>query len=144
MDPFKQMGDWRKNMDNFFGENFWNEFDGIMKPTIPQINMYQSEHEVMCIVNIPGLNDLNQLDIYVDYTTLELRGTIDLEHASGTVVKQEILQGVFERKLSLPFPVRADKIKATYKNGLVFIQLHRLISDTSRRNKINVRLLEDD
>ncbi|RDW18943.1 Hsp20/alpha crystallin family protein [Oceanobacillus chungangensis] len=144
MDQFKQMTDWKKNLDKFFGENFWNEFDGIIKPTIPQINMYQTENEIMCIVNIPGLNDLNQLNIYVDYATLELRGTIDLQHASGSVIKEEILQGVFEREISLPFPVRADKIKATYKNGLTFIQLHRLISDTSRKNKINVRLLEDE
>ncbi|RDW20191.1 Hsp20/alpha crystallin family protein [Oceanobacillus arenosus] len=143
MDPFKQMGEWRKNLDNFFGDNFWNEFDGIIKPTIPQVNMYHTENEMMCIVNVPGLNDLDQLNIYIDYATLELRGTIDLEHVSGNVFKEEILQGVFEREISLPFPVRADKIKATYKNGLVFIQLHRLISETSRRNKVNVRLLED-
>lgn len=59
-------------------------------------------------------------------------------------MKEEILQGVFEREIQLPFPVRADKIEATYKNGLVFIQLHRLISDSSKRKKVNVRLLEDE
>ena len=144
MDPFKQMGDWKKNLDNFFGDSFWSEFEGIIKPTIPQINLYQSDHELLCIVNMPGLDDLYQIDIYVDYAVLELKGTIDLHHSGGTIVKEEILQGVFERSISLPFPVRADKIKATYKNGLVFIQLHRLISETSRKNKVNVRLLEDE
>ncbi|PAV28020.1 heat-shock protein Hsp20 [Virgibacillus profundi] len=144
MDPFKQMGDWKKNLDQFFGENFWSEFDDIIKPNIPQINMYQSDHEVMCIVNMPGLDDLYQIDIYVDHATLELKGTIDIHHSGGTAIKEEILQGVFEREISLPFPVRADKIKATYRNGLVYIQLHRLISETSRRNKVNVHLLKDE
>ncbi|MFD1038897.1 Hsp20/alpha crystallin family protein [Virgibacillus byunsanensis] len=144
MDPFKQMGDWKKNMDHFMGDNFWNEFEGIIKPTIPQLNIYQSDHELFCIVNVPGLDDINKLDIYVDYATLELKGVIDISHIGGTVIKEEILQGAFERSITLPFPVRADKIKATYRNGLVFIQLHRLISETSKRNKVNVRMLEDD
>ncbi len=131
-------------MDHFFGENFWNEFEGIMKPNIPQINMYQTDNEILCIVNMPGLKNLNQIDIYVNYTTLELRGNINLEHAHGTVIKEEILQGVFDRKIDLPFPVRADKMDATYKNGLVFIQLHRLISETSNLNKVDIKLLEDE
>lgn len=144
MDPFKQMGDWKNNMDHFFGDNFWNEFEGVIKPNIPQVNIYQSDHELYCIVNMPGLDNLNQIDIYVDFATLELKGTIDIDHQGGTVVKEEILQGVFERSITLPFPVRADKIKATYRNGLLFIQLHRLISDTNKRNKVNVHLLEDE
>ncbi|MCC2250315.1 Hsp20/alpha crystallin family protein [Virgibacillus sp. AGTR] len=144
MDPFQQMTDWKKNMDHFFGENFWNEFEGIIKPTIPQINLYQTDHELFCVANIPGLVDLDKLDVYVDYSTLELRGTIDIDNSFSIKIKEEILQGVFERRISLPFPVRSDKIKATYKNGLVFIQLHRLISETSRKNRVNVHVLEDN
>lgn len=144
MDPFKQMSDWRKNMDHFFGDQFWNEFEGVMKPTIPQINIYQYDHELICIVNIPGLTDLNKVDIFVDYARLELKGVIDISYTGGTVVKEEILQGVFEREITLPFPVRRDKINATYKDGLVFIQLHRLISDESGRNKVNVQIVEED
>ncbi|MFD2045182.1 Hsp20/alpha crystallin family protein [Ornithinibacillus salinisoli] len=144
MDPFQQMNDWKNNMDQFFGEKFWDQFEGIIKPNIPQVNVYQTEHELLCIVNVPGLVKLEKIDIYVDYTTLELRGVIDIAHGGGTVVKEEILQGAFERSIALPFPVRSDKIKATYKHGLVYIQLHRLISDSSRKNRINVRLLEDE
>nr|WP_246187612.1 Hsp20/alpha crystallin family protein [Ornithinibacillus caprae] len=131
-------------MDQFFGEKFWDQFEGIIKPNIPQVNIYQTDHEILCIVNVPGLEDLDKIDIYVDYATLELRGVIDIGHGGGIVVKEEILQGAFERTISLPFPVRSDKIKATYRHGLVFIQLHKLISESSRKNRVNVRLLEDE
>lgn len=144
MDPFKQMTDWTKNMDQFFGENFWNDFENLIKPTIPQINMYQTDNEVLCIVNIPGLTSINQIDIFVNYTTLELRGHIDLDFKLGTVYKEEIQQGVFDRKITLPFPVRSDKITANYKSGLVFIQLHRFISEVSDRNKVDIKFLEDE
>ncbi|WP_026908083.1 Hsp20/alpha crystallin family protein [Paucisalibacillus globulus] len=144
MDPFQQMSDWKRNMDHFFGEQFWDQFEGILKPTIPQINLYQTDNEILCIANIPGINDLEKIDIYVDYATMELRGTIDIGHSVGTVVKEEILQGVFERKVTLPFPVRSDKIKATYNHGLLYIQLHRFISSSSRKNRVSVELLEDE
>ncbi|MFS0674478.1 Hsp20/alpha crystallin family protein [Ornithinibacillus sp. 179-J 7C1 HS] len=143
MDPFQQMSDWKRNLDHFFGEQFWDQFEGILKPTIPQINLYQTDNELLCIASIPGLMNMEKVDIYVDYATLELRGTIDIGQSSGTVVKEEILQGVFERKISLPFPVRSDKIKATYSNGLLYVQLHRLISDSSRKNRVKVELLEE-
>ncbi|WP_284141354.1 MULTISPECIES: Hsp20/alpha crystallin family protein [unclassified Virgibacillus] len=144
MDPFQQMNDWKKSMDHFFSDSFWNQFEGIVKPTIPQFNMYQSDHELYCIVSIPGLESIDHIDIYVDYATLELRGAIEISPHGEKAVKEEIMQGVFERSIQLPFPVRADKISATYRDGLVHIKLHRLISDSSRRNKVNVRLLDDE
>ncbi|MFD2760233.1 Hsp20/alpha crystallin family protein [Lentibacillus juripiscarius] len=144
MDPFKQMADWRKNMDHFFGEQFWNEFDHIVKPTIPQINIYQYDHELICVASIPGLIDLNKVDIYVDYATLELKGVIDITYSGGTVVQDEILQGVFDREVTLPFPVRKDKVHASYRNGLLIIHLHRLISDESSRSRVNIQLDDDD
>ncbi|MEW9677645.1 Hsp20/alpha crystallin family protein [Lentibacillus sp. L22] len=144
MDPFKQMSEWKKNMDSFFGESFWNEFEDVIKPTIPQVNMYQAENEVTCIVNIPGLADINKLDIYVNYTELELNGVIDIQKGGGTVIQEEILQGAFERTVKLPFPVRSDKISANYKDGIVLIQLHRLISETSSKHRVPVRLLLDN
>lgn len=143
MDPFQQMSDWKRNMDHFFGEQFWDQFEGILKPTIPQINLYQTDNEILCIASIPGLRNLEKIDIYVDYTTLELRGAIDIGLQSGTIVKEEILQGVFERTISLPFPVRSDKIKATYNNGLLIIQLHRYISESSRKNRVKIETLAD-
>ncbi|SFB14527.1 HSP20 family protein [Lentibacillus halodurans] len=130
-------------MDHFFGDHFWNEFENIIKPTIPQINIYQYNHELICIASIPGLTDLNKIDIFVDHTTLELKGVIDVAYTGGTVVKEEILQGVFERNITLPFPVRRDKINATYQNGLVIIHLHRLISDESSRSKVSIQLSDD-
>lgn len=142
MDPFKHMSDWRKNMDHFFGDNFWNEFENIIKPTIPQINIYQYDHELICIASIPGLTDLNKIDLFVNHATLELKGVIDIAYTGGTVFKEEILQGMFERKIALPYPVRQDKINAAYQNGLVVIHLHRLISDENSRRKVNIQLTD--
>ncbi|GAA0497375.1 Hsp20/alpha crystallin family protein [Salinibacillus aidingensis] len=143
MDPFKNMQDWKKNMDNFFGEQFWSEFEGILKPPIPQINMYQSDHEITILCNIPGTNEIKNIDLFVDYASLEIQGVISLP-AHGNLVQEEISQGAFDRSIELPFPVRGDKVEATYKNGLLTIQLHRLITKESNKNRVAVRVMDED
>ncbi|KGP71269.1 Hsp20/alpha crystallin family protein [Pontibacillus yanchengensis] len=143
MDPFQNMQDWRKNLDQFFGNDFWGEFEGILKPQIPQVNVYKSENEILCYVNVPGLDDIDKVDVYVDYTTLELTGVISLQSPHQQLVQEEILQGSFERKIELPYPVRGDKINATYRNGLLIIQLHRLIQQETNKQRIHIRNLEE-
>ncbi|SEU05653.1 HSP20 family protein [Salinibacillus kushneri] len=143
MDPFKNMQDWKKNMDNFFGEQFWSEFEGIMKPPIPQINIYQSDHELTILCNIPGMKEVKNIDLFVDYASLEIQGVISLP-SQGNLVQEEILQGAFDRKIELPFPVRGDKVDATYKNGLLNIQLYRLITKESNKNRVSVRVMDKD
>ncbi|MRH44900.1 Hsp20 family protein [Aquibacillus halophilus] len=142
MDPFSNMGDWKKNMDSFFGDSFWNEFEDVLKPPVPQINLYQYEKEILCYVNLPGVKDLEKIDVYVDYATLELKGIIDIEHSGGKVIKNEIIQGVFERKVELPFPVRSDKINATYQHGLLVLQLHRLIKEQTNKSRLSIQHLD--
>ncbi|KGX88257.1 Hsp20/alpha crystallin family protein [Pontibacillus litoralis] len=142
MDPFQNMQEWRKNLDRFFGEDFWGEFEGVLKPKIPQINMYQSDNEIMLYANIPGLDDVNQVDVYVFNATIELRGVINIT-PSHQLIQEEILQGSFERTIELPYPVRSDKINATYQNGLLIIQLHRLIQQDTNKQRIHIQYLEN-
>ncbi|MCP8617845.1 Hsp20/alpha crystallin family protein [Salirhabdus salicampi] len=142
MDPFQNMQDWKKNMDRFFGESFWNEFDHVLKPPIPQVNVYQYDNEVCCIFNIPGIEDVKNINVYVDYATLEVRGEIPI-HQSGQLVQEEIVQGSFDRKIDLPFPVRSDKIDATYKNGLLIMNLYRLITKQSNKHRVPIKILKN-
>lgn len=143
MDPFKTMHDWKNNMDHFFGEDFWGQFEGIIKPPIPQINLYTSENEILCVVNLPGMKNSKNVDVLVDYAMLEIRGIISLDGGSKQLVQEEILQGTFERKIELPFPVRSDKINATYQNGLLYITLYRHIQKQVQKNKVPIRVLEN-
>lgn len=39
-------------MVHLFDDQFWNEFENVIKPTIPRINIYQYDHELICIVPV--------------------------------------------------------------------------------------------
>ncbi|MGI8314593.1 Hsp20/alpha crystallin family protein [Halobacillus mangrovi] len=139
-----QFKDWKTNLDRFFGQDFWGDFEGMMKPSIPYVNMYQYDNELLCFVNIPGMNHPKNVDVFVDHSILTLKGKIEINHRGGHQILSEIADGTFERSVDLPFPVRDDKIEATYKHGLLVIQLYRQITDSSKQRPISIRHIEDE
>ncbi|NSL53005.1 Hsp20/alpha crystallin family protein [Calidifontibacillus erzurumensis] len=144
MDPFKNWQDWRKNLDAFFGENFLSSFENILLYNyFPQVNVYKTDNELIVLANIPGLNDINNVDVFIDYQSLELRGNVNLKYKGFKLIQDELFNGHFERKINLPYPVKEDRIDATYQNGLLIIHLHRLIPDDHRRHKIEIKKIEE-
>ncbi|MGP4040867.1 Hsp20/alpha crystallin family protein [Gracilibacillus sp. D59] len=143
MDPFQHMHDWKNNLDQFFGGNFWDDFEHMIKPPIPAVNMYELDNEIIVYVNLPGIKDRKQVKVFVNYDVLELKGTLFPVQQSGKLIKQEILQGEFSRQIDLPFPVREDRITAGLKQGLMTIHLHRLVNDKRKKHAVDIEEFEE-
>ncbi len=144
MDPFKNWQEWHKNIDAFLGDGFLSSFENILHYNhFPLVNVFKTENEILVLANIPGLNDINSVDVYIDYQSLELKGDINLRYKGYNLVQDELFNGHFERSIELPYPVKDDKIDAIYQNGLLIIHLHRLIPDDMRRQKISVKKIEN-
>ncbi|MGP4076010.1 Hsp20/alpha crystallin family protein [Halobacillus sp. K22] len=139
-----QFKDWKSNLDRFFGNEFWGDFEGMMKPSIPYINMYQYDNELLCYVSIPGMSHPKNVEVLVDHTTLTIKGKIEINHRGGHQLMSEIADGTFERSIDLPFPVRNDKMEATYKHGLLVIQLHRQVTNHTHQKPLSIRHLEEE
>ncbi|PWU66695.1 MULTISPECIES: Hsp20/alpha crystallin family protein [Gracilibacillus] len=143
MDPFQQMHEWKNNMDQFFGGNFWNEFEHIIKPPIPAINLYELDNELIGYISLPGMENSKQIEVYVDEYVLEIRGQLSPIKQSGKMHHQEILQGDFSRKIDLPFAVRKDRVSANLRNGLMCIHLHKKMDNTRKRKRVNIENEEE-
>lgn len=144
MDSFKNWTDWKRNLDSFFGDEFFNNFEGIMQNNhFPLVNLYETENETLCLCTIPGLDDINNVDVFIDYQIIELKGSINLRYKGFKLTQDEIFQGHFEKRIDLPYPVKDDRVDASYQNGLLIIHLHRLIPDDQKKNRINVRKLDE-
>ncbi len=143
MDPFQHMHDWKNNLDQFFGGNFWDDFEHMIKPPIPAVNMFELENEVIIYVNLPGIKDRKQVKVFVDYDVLQLKGTLFPVQQSGKLIKQEILHGEFSREIDLPFPVREDRITAALKQGLMTIHLHRRVNAKKKKQEIDIEEFEE-
>lgn len=103
-------------------------FNGIKSMARPlPIDMYATPDQLMVIAAVPGMNP-RDLEITYNQNTITLAGSLptaaDSEQGQhATWYLRELWSGQFQRSVTLPFEVDADKAEATFDNGVVRITL---------------------
>lgn len=102
-------------------------------------NLFEDDNRVVVHIEVPGL-DKENLDIEVHGTTLTVQGEKQFERES-TQGRYRVLQcayGSFQRSIALPAEVIADQARATYKNGVLRIELPKAHAGAPRRHTVKV------
>lgn len=140
-EPFREMVSLRDAMDRLFDESFlrpvrvWQEGGAKMSM---DIDMYQTDKDVVVKAALPGVKP-DEVDITVTGDTLTIKG----EHKEEREEKQEgyVLKersyGSFYRTLSIPVPVRSDKIDAVFDNGVLTLTMPK--EEAARPKQIKVK-----
>ena len=86
----------------------------------PAIQSYVDGDKFTVRVELPGI-DPNKVDIKVIGGLLTVRGSRDQksETKKNDFYRREIRYGSFERSMSLPEGIKADDLKATYRDGIL-------------------------
>ncbi|MCF6137370.1 Hsp20/alpha crystallin family protein [Pseudalkalibacillus berkeleyi] len=138
MDSWSKMMEWKQVADKYMNQSFFPDHNQQQKQS-PQVNIYESENELLCLVSLPGLNNVEDVEVYVYKSSIKLIGNTSL-HTHGMSIKQdEIFQGRFERDVSLPYSVREDPIDAYYHKGVLYIRLYRLLTDDRPKKKVQIK-----
>jgi HSP20 family protein len=92
--------------------------------SLPAIDMYQTNDEVVVKAAVPGLK-ADDVQINVTGDTLFIKGEAkqEEEKKDKTYHIREQRWGSFERSVMLPTNVIADKAKAEFENGILTITL---------------------
>ena len=122
-EPVREMMTLRDAMDRLFDDAFTRPLNASAVSTIPAIDMYQTDDEVVVKATLPGLTADDDVDITVTGETLTLRGEYkqETEEKQATYHIREQRSGSFERSLLLPTDVKADKASANFENGVLTI-----------------------
>jgi HSP20 family protein len=102
-------------------------------------NLFEDDRRVVVHIEVPGL-DKDKLAIEVQGTTLTVQGEKEFERES-TQGRYRVLQcayGSFQRSVPLPAEVIADQARASYKNGVLRIELPKVNAGTPRRHTVKV------
>jgi HSP20 family protein len=104
----------------------------------PALNVWEEGEEVFVEAELPGLN-LKDLEIYVTGgNQLIIKGERKpCVPEKGVWHRQERVFGSFNRSLTLPFPVDADKVDARLDNGVLQLKLTK--HESARPRKIPVK-----
>jgi HSP20 family protein len=90
----------------------------------PPLNVSEDADNIFVRAELPGVSP-NEIDIMVEGNTLTLRGERKLPEAEKEVSyhRRERDAGRFSRSLTLPTRIEADKVEASFKNGVLTIRL---------------------
>ena len=106
--------------DDFFGGITNERFNS----TVPAVNVKENNDDFTIEVAAPGFEKKDfKVDLNNNLLEISSQKEINNEEANGRVVRKEFCYSSFKRTFSLPETVESDKIKATYKDGILSIQI---------------------
>ena len=124
-EPVREMMTLREAMDRLFDDAFTRPLD--LRDggwSAPAIDMYQTDDDVVVKAAIPGFK-ADEVEINVTGDVLTLRG--EMKHEEEKKDKawhiREQRWGSFERSITLPTDVKADKASADFENGILTVTL---------------------
>ena len=115
-----------------FGE--LNAFGG----KTPSVDLIERDDEIVIKAELPGV-DKKDLDISVTKDTVSIKGTTSHEEKEekGDYYRSEITRSEYARRLSLPAEIDDEKVKATFKNGILELNLPKLKQAERKSVKID-------
>jgi HSP20 family protein len=112
------------------GERMW----------VPPADIRESKDDLYVSFELPGVPEKEiSVSIMEDVLTVKGERRPDQEQEAEGYHRTERVYGRFERSLSLPIPVQVDKIKATYRDGVLEIRMPKVEEIKPREIKIDVQ-----
>ncbi len=121
----------------FFGPELWPEIMEEPFAWTPRIDLVDRDGELLLTAELPGmtLKDI-EIDVVDDVLTLKGEKKNFEEREKGSLQIAERTYGMFERAFTLPRYVKADKIAAEFKNGVLTVHMPKAKEAQGRKIEI--------
>jgi len=140
-EPFREMLGLREVMNRWFddfthGPSWMTPFDG----NHIAVDVMETGDDVIVKAEIPGLK-AEEVDISLSGDLLTIKGETRTEQKieKANYVRQERRVGSFERTLTLPASINADKAKAEFENGVLTLTLPKAEEAKPKVIKVKAR-----
>ncbi|WP_131926479.1 Hsp20/alpha crystallin family protein [Hazenella coriacea] len=133
---------WNQLARQFLGEDFFQDMmDGPLKQGQgPYADVYQGQNEVIVVIDLPGMEDINSLDIRVEGALMKIKGFITSPYQGYPTITTERQRGEFEKTINLGNDVSNKYTSARYRKGVLEIRLPKLeVRQQAKKIKINAQ-----
>jgi HSP20 family protein len=130
----------RDAMNRLFEDSFVRStmLDGETRMARLPLDAYATDEEIVVQVQVPGVNP-DDVEITYEGGTLTIRGETPPRLENVSYIFQEQFHGSFSRSLQLNVPIDADKIEATFENGVLTLVLPKVEAVKPRLIKAKAR-----
>ena len=123
-DPFREMWSLRNMMDRWL-EPSWSPATG-WPPTSWDLalDVAETEDDFVVKASLPGINP-DDLEITYNNNLLTIKGEFRAEEKTenASYLRQERRYGSFCRQIGLPAGINADKVAASFENGVLTLEM---------------------
>src|SRR5690242_1859696 len=127
--PWPTLDRWsnlRDELNSFFDTPFWSGLgrtDQLFTGWSPALDLYEGGDHFVAVVELPGMRK-EDIDISLHDGALTISGERTRESANGDKAERtERYVGTFRRSIALPTNVDANKVSATYRDGILTVTL---------------------
>jgi HSP20 family protein len=141
LDPFRDLlevqSEMNRALDAYFGRQ---ARPGAMERVwAPAIDVYETKDDLVVTAELPGVKETEvHLSIVGDILTLRGQRLPDNQIKEENYHRIERWSGSFERHIQLPIPVQPEKVRASYRDGVLDIRLPKVEAVKPREIKIEV------
>ena len=133
--PLDALFDFQRALDSRL-ESDWLQGATAGTGAFPPINVFQQGDNLVAIIELAGVNK-SELEIQAKDNTLRISGKKSIAYPEKVSLhRRERLSGTFDRTLTVPIQIDAERIKAEYREGVLALFIPRAESDKPRNISI--------
>jgi len=145
-DPFEEMRRFQREMNRLFA-TFWGLPESIktlpdMRRDIqsfrePLIDMKETNKELIAYIEIPGVDKEDiQLDVTDNNIKIKAEKKAETKTEKDGYIRAERSYSGFYRSMNLPCRIIPERVKASYKNGVLEVVMPKAEKKKTRKVKI--------
>ncbi|MCM8818185.1 MAG: Hsp20/alpha crystallin family protein [Candidatus Omnitrophica bacterium] len=137
--PVREMLDLKDDFDKLIDRFFSKDFEIWEGRGAFDVDIYEDADNVVVKAEIPGMNKKDiSVSLTEDTVTISGKKTEEKKIEKENYYRKEIRTGSFSRSFTLPCAVDKEKVKATYKDGVLEIVLPK--SEKGREKEVKIEV----
>lgn len=126
-------------IDEFFNDDFFMGGRLINNSFVPSANIKETENAYLIDLSAPGFNK-KEIKLEVDENQLRVFSETksETENKQENFIKREFNYQSFERSFGLPENANAEKIKANYQDGILHIEIPKMVKEEKKKRFIDI------
>jgi len=138
---FGRLSSLRDELDRLF-ESPWAELSRtsqLLSGWTPALDVHEDKDNFVVHAELPGMKR-EEIEVSLHDGMLSISGErkSDTKYEEAEVCRTERFFGKFQRTVTLPAPVAADRVKAQYKDGILTITLPKTEAAKPKQIEVNV------
>jgi HSP20 family protein len=130
-DPFDALLQFQQALDTFRSSG-WLGSSLSGSGGYPPLNVFRKGDDLVIVTEVPGVKK-SDLQVQVKGNTIRIGGTKAVQYGEGASLhRRERLAGSFDRAITLPVEIDADKVRAECRDGILALYLTRAEHDKPR------------